>query len=80
MVEQELARTIAPLVADACNVAISNRFFGDFSESRRAAFKSKDFNAPILRIDPIESFEVKDLEVKRYLVLCKILRTSKRLQ
>lgn len=80
MVEQELARTIAPLVADACNVAISNRFFGDFSESGRAAFKSKDFNARLLRINPIESFEVKNLEVKKYLVFCKILRTSKRSQ
>lgn len=80
MVEQELARTIAPLVADACNVAISNRFFSDFSESRRAAFKLKDSDARVLRINPTKSFEVRNLEVKKYLVLCKILRTSKRSQ
>lgn len=80
MVEQELARTIAPLVADACNVAISNRFFSDFSEGRRAAFKLKDFDVRVLRINPTKSFEVRNLEVKKYLVLCKILRTSKRSQ
>lgn len=77
MVEQELARTIAPLVADACNVVISNRFFSDFSESRRAAFRLKDFNARVLGINPIKSFEIQNLEVEIYLVLCKILRTSK---